>query len=77
MREFDISDTRISEATVLNWVDNYVDLALDMEENMRLGVRPQKLILECSPLHPADGVCRVIRDLASSYVLAAPGQWCV
>lgn len=71
MREFDISDTRISEATVLNWVDNYVDLALAMEENLRLGVRPEELILECVPLHPADGVCWVIWDSASSCVLAA------
>ena len=71
MREFDVSDTRISEATVFNWVDRYVNLALDMEEKWTLGASPQKLILESVPLHPADGVCWVIRDLGSSCVLAA------
>lgn len=71
MREFDISGTRISEATVLHWVDHYSNLALAVEEIWGPGVMPQKVVLECASLYPAAGVCWVIRDLASSRVLAA------
>ena len=64
------SDTGIPAATVLRWVEKYVALAA--EEVRKLTVKVYgPLSVEFASLRPAEGGCWLVRDLSTSYVLAA------
>ena len=69
-RLFDITDTRISEATVLRWVRDYVGLALEIAGREA----PQtsgNWCMEYAPLRHAAGGIWLVIDEESSYILLA------
>ena len=67
-RQFDITDTRISEATVLRWVRDYVGLALEIagreapqtSGNWCMEYAPLRHAAGGIWLHPAGPHCRVL-----------------
>ena len=69
-RRFFMPATKIPAATVLRWVEKYVALAA--EEVWKLTVKVYgPLSVEFASLRPAEGGCWLVRDLSTSYVLAA------
>ena len=69
-RLFSISDTRISGATVLHWVEKYVDFAVEEVPKPPLG-RIELLSVEYASLYPVEGGCWMVQDLKTSCVLTA------
>ena len=69
-RRHSISDTVISESTVLRWVEKYVDFAVYECRKLTFKLHGP-LSVEYASLHPAGGGCWLVRDLSTSCVLAA------
>lgn len=69
-RRLSRSGTRISTATVFNWVEKYVNIAV--KELRKLPVEaPQILSVGYASLHPAEGGCWFVWDLDTSYISVA------
>ena len=72
-RRFCLSGTKLSEATVLRWVEKYVDFAVEEVRGvtMKESAYSISLSVKFASLHPTQGGCWVVEDLCTGWVLAA------